>query len=308
MRVVLTAVLFILLSPAAYGEVIRLKNGDRITGTVTQSGDSVVINPVYGGEFSVPAEAVDSIEPGEVEETTSPEASQLPESIEQAIVSVKKPNEIKWDSRISLNSSFSRGNTDSNLINLQGDLKAQAGKHRYILDFSSLREEQDGDSTKEEDQLHFGYNYLYSNHWFFAVDTTAERDAIALLDHRLSVTPSVGYDFWNDDVRTLNMQLGAGYAKEKTDGDDESTASIDWRLKFGYKVLEGKMEIFHNHHVYRNMEGRKNTVYDTSTGVRYDITADIFINVQLDYDYDDDPVPGTDEDDLTFLVGAGIEF
>ena len=140
------------------------------------------------------------------------------------------------------------------------------------------------------------------------MNSTIERDPIALLDKRTSVNPSIGYDVWDDANRTLNFQFGVGYASEKTDGQDESSGVIDWRLKFSYEFIHGDMELFHDHHIYRNTEGRKNSVFESKTGIRYDITDDIYLNVQLDYDYDSEPATGTDETDLTFLVGAGLEF
>jgi len=48
-------------------------------------------------------------------------------------------------------------------------------------------------------------------------------------------------------------------------------------------------------------------VFNTRTGLRYEITDDIYINIQADYDYDLDPQVDTDERDFTLLIGAGVE-
>lgn len=311
LRFFLVGLFALFISPVVPADVIHFKNGDRITGVTRPSGDeALLIYPAFGGKLSVKMVEIVNIENEKDSVVPEPitEVSQVPEAIKEAVTPVEAASKFDWGSNISLNSSFSRGNTNSQLINLQGDLEIESGDHRYLLDISSIREDQEGSSIKEQDRLHLGYNYLYSEKWFFAVNTTTERDPISRLDHRISLNPSIGYEFWNEDNRTLNIQLGVGYASERTDGEDESSSLIDWRLKLAYKLLEGNMELFHDHHIYRNNEGRRNVVINTQTGVRYDISDDIYLNLQLNYDYDTDPVPGTDEEDLTFLVGAGVGF
>ncbi len=44
----------------------------------------------------------------------------------------------------------------------------------------------------------------------------------------------------------------------------------------------------------------------TETGMRYEITDDIFLNVQINWETDSKPAAGTSADDTTFVVGAGI--
>ena len=318
------------ISTLASADVVHLKNGDRITGKIKGIwDDNVTIEPEYSDKFDVEFEYIERIETDEplavelfdgtkgdyqlAAGTNSGDVKLVASysSFEVELKKLKKSEEIKdfdWGSHVDLNSTISKGNTDSVLINLQGDLNIKKDDHRYLVDVSAIREEQDGNTTKDQDRVHASYNYLFRDNWFFAMNTSIERDPVALLDHRTSVNPSIGYDVWDDANRTLNYQLGLGYASEKTDGEDESSGVIDWRLRFAYEFFGGDMELFHNHHIYRNTKGRKNFVLNSKTGIRYDITKDIYLNLQLNYDYDTEPAVGTDATDLTFLVGAGLEF
>ncbi len=176
------------------------------------------------------------------------------------------------------------------------------------MDLSSLHEEKGGNTSKDKDRLHGGYNYLFRPKWFFAVDSTAERDPVASIDHRISLNPSIGYDFWNDDLRTLNFQSGVGYATESVAGSTDSTVFVDWRLDYTQKLVDSNLELFHKHHIYRNISGRKNIVLNSSTGFRVAITEDLYVNAQLNYDYDTEPAGGKESDDLTILIGAGLNF
>ena len=106
--------------------------------------------------------------------------------------------------------------------------------------------------------------------------------------------------------RTLNIQLGAGYSSERTDETDESSSLLDWRLNYAQNILGGAMEVFHKHQIYRNLQGRRNTVFNSQSGIRYELNDHVYVNVQLNYDYDTEPAQKTDPEDVTFLVGAGL--
>ncbi len=203
---------------------------------------------------------------------------------------------------------MSRGNSDSQNANLTAEYKLKLEQHRYSADVLSVREEKDGDRVKNQDRIGLGYNYLFKPKWFFALDATLERDPVALLDRRISLNPAIGYDVWDTDTRTLNFQLGAGYGSEESNGETESGALVDWKLEYTHQLPGHSMELFHKHQIYESLSGRKNSVLNSQSGVRYDLSDDIYVNVQLNYDYDTEPAPGTDEKDITFIVGAGLKF
>ena len=273
-------------------QTLRFSNGDRISGEIlTESDSHITLKTQFGQELVVPVELLESVVPEVTAEI----------SVVTGVESLRD-----WSAHVELNSAFSRGNTDSALINFQGDYELEMRRHRYGVNFSSLREEKEGDQVKEQDRLNLGYNYLYSENWFFAINGTIEQDPVALLEHRVSLNPAIGYDIWNEMDRTLNIQLGAGYSSERTDETDESSALFDWRLNYAQHILGGAMEVFHKHQIYRNVQGRRNTVFNSQSGIRYELNDHMYINMQLNYDYDTEPAQNTDPEDVTFLVGAGL--
>jgi len=319
------------LASASFADVLFLVNGDRITGQVTAiGGDSVTIKPTYSADVKVKQGDVAKIETeaatelelsdgtvGSFQITGSPEKGQATlvaaeQAIDVALIEIQrfgeKPKQKNWSTILDLSSTFNSGNTDSQSTNLQWKANYERNQHRYKSDLKMSREEEDGVTTKDKDRLKLGYNRLFENKWFFALDTAFERDPVADLDHRISITPALGYDFWNDDRRTLNFQLGAGYAAETTGGKDESTTNVDWKLDISYTLFDGEMTLFHNHNIYRSFSGRENTVLNTETGVRYKLLQNLNVNLQANYDYDTEPVAGTDSKDLEVLIGVGLTF
>ena len=274
-------------------QTLRFSNGDRISGEVlAESETHVTLITHFGQQMVIPHELLET---------------GVPEVAPEEIAALLEPKAVRdWTSHVELNSAFSRGNTDSELINLQAEYELERGRQRYSVDFSSLREQKEGDQVKEQDRLNLGYNYLYAENWFFAINGTIEQDPVALLEHRISLNPGLGYDIWNETGRTLNIQLGAGYSSERTDETDESSSLVDWRLHYAQQILDGALEVFHKHQIYRNLQGRRNTVFNSQSGVRYELNDYLYVNVQLNYDYDTEPAQDTDAEDVTFLVGAGV--
>ena len=328
MRILVLLLLTLSLSVSA--DVIVLKNGDRITGEITAVWDDEIrIEPTYTDEFGVDLAEVVSIDTDkefdvELEDgreggyqfvgaNEDGDAVLKSEDAEifVALEDLRKVAEIEeyyeWESKLDVNQSVSRGNTDSDAVNLNGYLKFKWGDHRTIFDLITARENTDGDKIKELDRLNMTYNWTFSGPWFVGANASYERDPIALLDRRASVNPAIGYDIWDDPGRTFNVQLGAGYQTEEIDGFSESGGVVDWRLRYAQRLIGGDMEIFHNHQIYQSRSGRENLAFISSTGLRYDITDDIYINVQLNYDYDSEPAEGTEAANLTYLFGAGLK-
>lgn len=54
------------------------------------------------------------------------------------------------------------------------------------------------------------------------------------------------------------------------------------------------------------MSGRDNDVVDTSTGMRWDVWDDVYLNVQVDYDWESSPSTGSKKSDTAFIIGAGV--
>lgn len=322
---------FLLMSVSSYADVIYMKNGDRITGEIKQVwDDSIDIEPSYTDTYSIDLVDVESFEtdgefdleledgrdgdflitrsvaPGEIVIAADGSTETL------SLTNLRRLSEIEdffeWDAKLDANQSFSEGNNDSYIGNFNGELELKWGDHRTLYTASNTTEEVEEVTTKDQTRFNASYNYLFGENWFLAANLSWEEDPIALLDSRVSVNPGIGYDIFDNPGLVLNVQLGAGYQTEDIDNTTDESMILDWRLRYSQDFFGGDVELFHNHQIYQTMQGRENTVLNTQTGLRYDITDDIFLNTQLNYDFDSAPAGDTEKEDLTFVVGAGISF
>ena len=312
----------------SFADVVFLENGDRISGTIKEIwGDILIIEPEYSDPIELDRAIVIGIESDRelaIELDGSKETPYLMSrslkegrvvldaedtKFDVALDSIKRAEEIKdfdWDIKFDLGSTLSRGNTDSQTTNLQWDGNLIIKDHRIKSDLFISREEVAGEKTKAKDRVNLGYNYFFIDQWFLAVNLAAERDPISLLNSRYSLSPAIGYDFLDDPNRFLHVQLGAGYSSERSNNLTSTSTTIDWKLNFYWELLNGDLQFFHDQNLLKNLEGRKNLVFYSQTGFRYEINEDIYLNFQANYDYDSQPAGNAKEEDLTFIIGAGV--
>ena len=321
----------VLISVSAQADIVYMKNGDRISGELKEVwDDKITIEPDYTDEFDIDLEDVQSLEtdgPFDIELFDEREGeftlirSELDgqvtlrgfgEDRTLALTDIKHIEEIEdyfeWDARLDLNSTLSRGDTESWLGVLNAELELKRGDHRTDYDLAMAREEVGNDRVKDSDRLDVSYNFLFSDPWYFAMNITAERDPVARLHRRTSVNPALGYDIFDNPGQQLSVEFGAGFNTEIIADVEQEGTVLDWRLKWERDILNGDIELFHNQNIYKNLDGRENIVIYTETGMRYEITDDIFLNMQLNFKRDSEPASGTRTDDSTFVIGAGIDF
>ena len=315
----------------AVADVLVLKNGDRITGTIKQIwDDELAIEPEYSDEFKIDLEVVDYIESDRdfelefadgrnvVASFSGPDdkkqqliaVGEVEESISLAdVMELDEPaKDFDWESHIDFSATLKSGNTDSMNTQLRADSKIEIPNHRHLVEYSASREELDSVTTQDRSLVKYNYNWLFKDPWFFAANASYERDPIIELDSRAIVSAGLGRDIFNTPRHLLSIQLGVGAQSEKLAGIREENSVAVWSLRYRQDILGGDLELFHDHSIVENLEGRDNTSYKTSTGLRYEITDLLYANVTLNYDYETDPVDLAKNEDIALLVGVGAEF
>jgi putative salt-induced outer membrane protein YdiY len=321
-----------LMAQAEAVDVLVMKNGDRLTGEITRIWDEeITIEPEYSDEFNVDVPAVAYIESEREFEIDLADGRELVVTFPGAdaegnqIIKTGSGTEIlplsnmleldepedyyDWESFVDLSGDLKKGNTDSSNTKFRADTTLKLGDHRHIGDITLFREELVDDTTKDQTIVNYNYNWLFSDPWFFSALTTFERDPIIQLDSRVTVSAGVGLDIWNTADRSLNIQLGVGARNEEI-GNESGTSSVaTWVLRYSQDFFSDDLTLYHNHTITPTINGRENTSYRTTTGLRYEITDLLYANISLDYDYETEPADAvTLSEDLVLLFGLGLEF
>lgn len=327
----LLAALFLILGTVASADILVLKNGDRITGEIKAIwDDEITIEPTYSDEFHVDAEVVAHIESKRafdiemsdgrefvaVLKGANAEGQQVfvinGDEVVAPLAQLYELDEIdgpvEWDSYVDWSTALNTGNTESLNTKLHVDTTLTIGDHRHIGDLTFIREEQNQTSTKEQDLIRYNYNWVFNDPWFFSAMLSLERDPIRELDGRAVLTAGMGRDIWNTPRLLLNIQLGAGGITEEIAASNEQSTVVAWSLRYRQDLLSEDLEIYHNNSITYYINGRDNTIYKTTTGLRYEITDLLYANFSVDFDYETQPAESAESEDLAVLFGVGVEF
>jgi hypothetical protein len=313
----------------ARADVIVMKNGDRITGAIKRVWDEeLFIEPAYADEFPVELREIAYIESDQdfdielrdnstiqgrfeideegnmiliTAEGTSPFTPSAIKELEEL------DDEVDWLVRSDFLLNATRGNTHTSDYLWQGYGSVEMGDHRHVVDAKFNQKAQDGVATKEENNISYIYSWFFADRWFLSGGVGFDRDPIRELRYRYTPGAGIGFRFFEDADRHFEVSLSAVGVREEIGGVTNESAAARWGLRYQRDLLGGDMEFFHNHRLWRYVTGRRNTVADTTTGFRWDVWRDIYFNVQLDWDWESDPAPGNEQEDLTFAVGIGVE-
>ena len=316
----------------AFADRVYMKNGDIITGDIKHIWDGeLTIEPSYADDFEIDLEEIDFLEgakqftlelinghelEGELRGKNN-QGEQIIALSDGSLHSIplaqlaeldEPEEEFDWDSEISINGNYDKGNTNSENLTVKADTTLKIGDHRHFLDLSTARESQDNISTKEQDKLNYNYNWSFNDPWFLGFTSAYERDPIKDLAYRYTLSPGIGYDFWDDSWRFFTLELSVGYRNEEVEQKINTSATAGWNIRLSHDFLSGDLEAFHNHSVYANVSGRKNNVFSSTSGLKYEIIEDLNFNVELEYDWESNPSGNAVKKDVTLLFGVGYEF
>ena len=327
--------LLMLVAPASYAGQIFMKNGDVITADVKKIWDKdVSIEPVYADEFTIDLDAIDHFESdrefdikfadgrdskakliggGEGMQVLQIGGTTTKVPVMQLAELDEPEDDFDWDSNVDLNSVVNTGNTDNVSATLQFKTNLKTGDHRHIGGLLFAHEEQNSDTVKDQDRVDYSYNWSFRDPWFVGLNVRGERDPIRDLNHRATLGGGIGYNFWDDASRFFQLQAAAGYLTEEFDSDDidglesNESATAGWIVRFRYRLIKD-LTIFHDHTATTNVSGRSNNIFQSQTGVRYEITDLLYANFQFDFDYESEPSAGNESIDTKTLLGLGLEF
>ncbi len=317
-----------LLPAVAAADVLYMKNGDRISGEVKRVWDGeLFIDPEYGDEFAVDLDQVSRIESDREFEIELQDHSELtgrfgvdssgqpllvtdsgsqpfsPLDIEE----LEEPEDyFDWSVMSDLSWNLSRGNTRTDNLLWQADGNIKLGDHRHELDLRYDRQEQESILTKEQQNALYLYSWFFTDPWFFAAGIGYERDPIRGLSSRYTPGFGLGYQFFEDANRLLEVSIAAVQVRESIGGESNDSTAARWQLSYQRDVT-ADLEFFHDHLVLSNIDGRDNLVADTETGIRWEVWPDVYFNMQLNWNWESDPALGNEQEDLTYALGIGLE-
>jgi len=312
-------------------DFVIMKNGDRITGEINKIwNEELFIEPEYCDEYAIEMKYISYVHTDEEFEiafrrgrrthTVTGRLDLGEEGKPMVLASdgtsyplseVDNMEEIEeffeWSVRGDLSANVSRGNTDTTQARLYSRAEIKLGEHRHSLELTRDEQQSVGETIKEQTDVRYVDTWTFMEDWFVRAGLSWTRDPIRDLDSRSQLYIGPGYHLWDDSKRQLNFSIGPSYIVEDINGVEDESHAVGFMLRYEQKFFHDDLVLFHNSIFTTIYRGRENDVFDTSTGFRYDITDDIYFNLQVDYDYETNPSSEALNEDVTYLMGIGVE-
>jgi len=216
---------------------------------------------------------------------------------------------LKWDGRINFGGFLTDGNTSKKSIVLDGLTKARDDKNRYTLGAEIRYAKDEGTKTEDRYMAYAEYDRFINEKLYAGARLSYESDDIADLDSRIKVGPYVGYQYFESEELNLSTRLGLDFiATEFESGDKEENAAISWGVDYDQKVVEDTLQIFYKHDVSLPVDDTEAFLYNGEAGVRFPIAKILTGSAQVDFDWNNSPADGVQEDDTTYSLKLGYEF
>jgi len=216
---------------------------------------------------------------------------------------------LDWSGRVNFGGFVTDGNSQKKAVSFDGLTQARDEKNRYKIGGEIRYAEDEGEETEDEYMAYVEYDRFITEKFFAGARASYESDDIADLDSRIKVGPYVGYQYYESEELNLSTRLGIDFlADEFENGDSEESAAASWGVNYDQKFLSDAIQIFYKHDLTVPLDDTEGFLYDGETGVRFPVANVLTGTAQIDFDWDNDPAPGIQEDDTTYSLKLGYEF
>lgn len=250
--------LLALFPQGAAADEILLKNGDRLSGTVTEAkGGQLFINTPYASGISVNINEIAAISTdnpltlrfagtdvirgrlltrdGQTLVVPEEGRGELAISLNQ-VRSINVPD-ILWSGNVFLGGAQQSGNTDRMSLTFGADAVRRGLEDRFSLTFLYNYAEEDGEVTTRNAYGAMKYDYFFTPRFYGLLSVELLNDKFKDLNLRAIVGPGVGYQIWEDARKALALEAGIAYfSEDRRDGEDDSWFTARLAAVFRYEL------------------------------------------------------------------------
>ena len=222
----------------------------------------------------------------------------------------------KWRSALGAAFSSSSGNTEATSLTLSGDLVRARTQDKWRIFGDMLFAKSEGTTSGNQVRLGTRYDWNFTPVWFTFAGANAERDPIAELSRRMSLSGGLGYRFLNLPDKTFSVFGGVQLT------DDRYTAPryIDGGTRDAYRygsfllgeesthTFSESLTARQRFVVFPSMRNRGEFRAEFDGALQVAMTQSLSLNVGFTVRHESDPGPGIDTTDTLLTTGISVKF
>jgi putative salt-induced outer membrane protein YdiY len=346
LRIALAGILLPAFAASAQADQVILKNGDIISGrVVNKSGDILTVNTTYAGDIKINWKDVSTLSTDKQMPTllgnddylktsilpadsgnvrlSGKDADTPKDAIDNQVYGLNDilyinptPEEsgrgYRYSGRANLALSNTSGNSNNQMLHLDGEVQKRARDYRITLGGEANRSEDNNIRSASNSRLYTSYDSFYTKSNFVYVRGALENDRFKDIKLRSLVGVGYGYQIFETEKTRLSVRGGPDYVNvDRYIAESESFPALGWNVDFLHQLTyfpTMPMEIFHVQDGYRGFNSEGDILLKTRTGLRIPLNKGFVATIQYNLDWEKNPAPGRKSFDRQLLIGLGYAF
>lgn len=329
-------VLFIMLSvfiDVASADEVVLDNGDRLTGNIIKlDGGTLTLETGYSEPVKVQSAQIENIKTdGPVEihlvngeilkgimntDANGMLVIERTDTRETVVFGWDKVSAInpppvepsKWKGSVNLGATVQSGNSDRTNISFGADALRRTERDRFSLRFLHNYAKEGHDVTARSYYGAGKYDYFFTKSFYGYAGVEFLKDKVKDLKLRTVVGPGAGYQFWDDEVKSLMLEAGVAYFSEDLNlGTDK-----DWitaRLAADLRYNIAKAVVFTDQLViYPSLERGRDYKLRNEAALNTPLASGWSLRLANILEHDGNPPEGIERNDWYWILGLMYSF
>lgn len=332
LRLALTALACCSAAVPAAADEVRFRNGDRLTGTVTEvSGGKLKMTTAAAGDVAVDLKDVQTFSTDAPVELRLDDGSAVRQRIGASgqagavaaggaadlpltRIKVLRAKPVRWTGAVVAGGLLTRGNSNTESLNLsieatrRGDDDRVSASAGYVYSRQSDPDGPGKETTADNWYAAGKYDYFFTDKLYGFAALRAEHDTIADLDLRLTPSLGAGYQWVESPEFNFATEAGLAWVYEEYAGggsEDHVAARLAYHVD---KKFNDQVALLHDLEYLPSLEDGDDFNVNADAGVRLTLTKSMFTEFRAEWRHDATPPPEARKNDLRYTLGVGWAF
>jgi putative salt-induced outer membrane protein YdiY len=320
-------------TPAMPPDVILLKNGSKILGTVTSARDGViVVETDFAGTLNIDSATVESVntqgslvvqmadgsiirdQPIVLDEEGMEVTTDTGDERAYTMSDIELINPEPWElgngynatGNVSFAWGMERGNSDTDELDLRMDAFWRSLEDRYTVKLNGDLDKANGIKNTDNWRIIGKYDRFLEGPNYWGINLNLEKDQFADLDLRAYIGPYYGRQFFDKPAFTLSTEIGLSYVTEKfISAEDQQYPGMNWTVGMSSNKLGGGSRLYLDHVGVWNLQDTEDVLLNAIFGVSVPLIYGFQAAFEVKLEYDSGAVEGVKELDQTYKIRIG---
>ncbi|MFP4446184.1 MAG: DUF481 domain-containing protein [Desulfosudaceae bacterium] len=326
----------------AAGDMLRLKNGDMLTGMITSASGGVVrFDANMAGQIRVAVAdiaclesdreftvtrgdkgrftgVIQCLEAGRIR-VVPPDAGEedggAAEVLEISNISTIQPAAVPEErglthqGSLTAASSKTQDTISSRSLHFSGRLESRYARHRLGLEARHNYAKTEEEVSDKDYLAGAKYDYFVYKRLFTYLQGLYERDEVTGLDYRITSSGGLGYDLIVTPRHQLSVEAGISHVNEhNAAAANRDYEAVRWALRLDSVLIVDKLKFFHYHEGHDRLDDSRTFIFRSEQGLRLKVAGNLHTNLEVHYDYHNDPPPEGRRSTTRYIFGLSYDF